>query len=68
MKESSQMEIETRKFTEALIRYTEQRIAAGDFGAGLEMSIQDQVEDVVFWLLYKKADCGRRIKKKLKQQ
>jgi hypothetical protein len=57
---------ETRKFTEALIRYTEHRIAAGEFGAGLEMNLQDQVQDVVFWLLYEEADSARRVKKRLK--
>jgi hypothetical protein len=57
---------ETRKFTKALIRYTEHQIADGAFGAGLESYIVDQVQDVVFMLLYDDAKCKRRVNKRLK--
>ena len=52
-----------QEFIEATIRFVKELQAEGCFGAGLESLLDDQVEDVVFSVLYKDRGATRRVNK-----
>ena len=52
-----------QEFIEATIRLVKELEADGWYGAGLESKLDNQVEDVVFSVLYKNGAATRRINK-----
>ena len=52
-----------REFIEAAIRFVKELEAEGCYGAGLESLLDQQVEDVVYSVLYKNGAATRRINK-----
>jgi hypothetical protein len=52
-----------QEFIEATIRFVKELEADGWYGAGLEAMLDEQVEDVIFSVLYKNASSTRRINK-----
>jgi hypothetical protein len=54
-----------QRFTTALVQFTEHLIAQGHFGAGLQMHLEEQVQDVVFMLLYKDKRSTKKVTRRL---
>ncbi len=52
-----------QEFIEATIRFVKELEADGWYGAGLEAMLDEQIEDVIFSVLYKNASSTRRINK-----
>jgi hypothetical protein len=52
-----------QEFIEATIRFVKELEADGWYGAGLETMLDEQIEDVIFSVLYKNASSTRRINK-----
>ena len=52
-----------QEFIEATIRFVKELKADGWYGAGLEAMLDEQIEDVIFSVLYKNASSTRRINK-----
>jgi hypothetical protein len=52
-----------QEFIEATIRFVKELEVDGWYGAGLEAMLDEQIEDVIFSVLYKNASSTRRINK-----
>ena len=54
-----------QEFTAATIKFVRELEADGWFGAGLEHELDEQVQDVIYMVLYKDRKSTNRVKKRL---